>query len=85
MAASALIKMAGMEGKQLLTADDFGDTPLHVAARHNQKTSISNLVVLGRKEAVNLALKNMDGETALDVAKRLEHEECASVLRMVLE
>ena len=79
-ACALIVKTPG--GKQLLSADDFGDTPLHVAARHNQSTSIANMVMLARKEEAAVGLKNMDGETALDVALKYNHEECIRVLKM---
>ena len=58
----------------LIVPDDFGDTPLHLAARKGQLQCVVNMRTSLTKETENIRIENIDGDTAYDVAKSLDHQ-----------
>eukprot|EP00941_MAST-03F_sp_MAST-3F-sp1_P000710 g710.t1 len=57
--------------------DHEGSTPLHIAAKSNNIMSLKALL----QTAANPHIQNVEGETCLDIANRLNFHECAEVIQ----
>ena len=69
--------LASRRGMSVDQGDDKGYTLLHAAARDGNPTVAQ--LLLGQGADVNAL--NKDGETPLDVAERMGHEDVARILR----
>ena len=59
-------------GADINTADQAGDTPLHLAARSSEpwhEPPAAEVIRLLLKEGANITTANNDGDTACDVAR----------------
>jgi len=82
-AVSFIYKRAQGDNKKLLTQDKYLETPLHLASRMGHKQCITNMIFICKTESANFSFKNVDGATALDVARENGHYECVEVLNMI--
>ena len=55
--------------QNILACDEQGNTPLHMAAMHDQRSAARGLIALGMPE-VSWKIKNKDGITPFDMATR---------------
>nr|XP_032810792.1 arf-GAP with SH3 domain, ANK repeat and PH domain-containing protein 1-like [Petromyzon marinus] len=59
---------------------ESGNTALHYCCRHNQTEGLKLLL----RSKAHTDIKNADGETALDVARRLNHSQCTELLEQAI-
>ncbi|KAL3429138.1 ankyrin repeat-containing domain protein [Aspergillus tetrazonus] len=64
-------------GAYINVQDSSGTTPMHMAVERNKPAAVWLLCSWG----ADVTLRNHSGQTALDVAESLNHQEVASILR----
>ena len=57
-----------------------GNTPLHLAAHGNHYRCLEHLLDIGSRDKINIGLKNKNGETPLNLARKNEFAECTRLL-----
>ena len=59
--------------------DQYGNTPLHIAASYGNKDAVIYLMSIG----ISSEIKNLAGDTPADMARKQDHPELATLLREI--